>query len=152
MIWEIYGAEAYLGSTPDNEVYYTSNEIWSSMQEHEVEDVDQKHDTSPSFIKVTQWKMKPNLQTENKSLIAPKLIDKQKYKVTYSGSKNIDFANSSKVVEAFVHNNFTRATIIFKGICSFTFVLEKMKPMDQMGRWKGKYKGEDVTCDLMFSE
>ena len=24
--------------------------------------------------------------------------------------------------------------------------------MDQMGRWKGKYKGEDVTCDLMFSE
>ena len=46
----------------------------------------------PSFIKATQWKMKPNQQTENRALIAPKMIDKLKYKVTFGGSKNLDFA------------------------------------------------------------
>lgn len=85
--------------------------------------------------------MKPNMQTENKALIAPKMIEKQKYKVTYGGSKNLDFANTSKVIEAFTHNNFTRATIIFKDLCSFTFLLEKAKPMEELGMWKGKYQG-----------
>ena len=76
VIWEIYGAEVYLGSTPDKEVYYTSNEVWSSMMEDQVEDEHLRHDTASSYIKVTQWKMKPNMQTENKALIAPKMIEK----------------------------------------------------------------------------
>ena len=36
VIWEIYGAEAYLGSSPTKEVYYISNEIWSSITEDEM--------------------------------------------------------------------------------------------------------------------
>ena len=123
VVWEIYGAEAYLGSSPQREVYYISNDIWSSMTEDQVEDVDPKRGSSPTFIRVTQWKMKPNQQTENKALIAPKMIEKQKYRLTYGGAKNLDFADKSKIIEAFVHNNFTRATVIFKDLCSFTFVL-----------------------------
>ena len=96
--------------------------------------------------------MKPNQQTENKSLIAPKMIEKQKFKISYGGSKSIDVTDSSKILEAFVHNNFSRATIIFKDLCSFTFILEDMKPMDELGKWKGKYKGEEIQCNMKFHE
>ena len=60
VIWEIYGAEAYLGSSPNKEVYYISNEIWSSTTEDDAKNLEAKHDYIQSFIKATQWKMKPN--------------------------------------------------------------------------------------------
>lgn len=86
MIWEIYGAEAYLGSSPTKEVYYISNEIWSSITEDELKETGAKRETKRSYVKATQWKMKPNRQTENRALIAPKMNEKYKYKVTFGGS------------------------------------------------------------------
>ena len=93
VVWEIYGAEVYLGSTSDRKVYYLSNDIWSSMTEDEVEDIDPQRNSLPSYIRVAHWKMKPHNNTQNRSLIAPKMIEKQKYRLTYSGSINSNFSS-----------------------------------------------------------
>ena len=80
------------------------------------------------------------------------MIDKLKYKVTFGGSKSLDFATQSKVIEAFAHNDFSRVTVIFKGLCAFTFVLNEAKTMDQIGKWTGKFNGEDISCSMQFSD
>ena len=75
------------------------------MQQKEYDESVSRHILRPSFIKVTYWKMKPSSEGHDRYKIAPKLFEKRRYKATFGGSRSLELADKSKIIEAFAHND-----------------------------------------------
>ena len=53
--------------------------------------------------------------------IAPSIPPLISYKLTFGDSKNLEFTESVKIVESYMHNDDKLITLLYKGLCSFTF-------------------------------
>ena len=94
--------------------------------------------------------MKPNSEGHDRYKIAPKLFEKRRYKATFGGSRSLELTDKSKVIEAFAHNDLKRVTVIYRGLCSFTFSLIPATNLEHMATWEGNYNGKSISCHLAF--
>ena len=53
--------------------------------------------------------------------IAPSIPPLISYKLTFGDNKNLEFTESVKIVESYMHNDDKLITLLYKGLCSFTF-------------------------------
>ena len=56
--------------------------------------------------------------------IAPRMPTLTDYKLKYGVNKNLKIAEEAKVVEAFIHNDEKRLTLLYHGLGSYTFLLK----------------------------
>ena len=60
---------------------------------------------------------------------SPKISTVNDYKLTFGKNKNQEITESSKVIEAYMHNQNARVTLLYRGIGTFTFRLVESKPL-----------------------
>ena len=84
--------------------------------------------------------------------MAPKLYELNRFKSSLENQKTWELTDKSKVVDGFLHNDATRVTLVFRGLCSFTFCLNEAKGLDDMAVWEGHYLNNKFTSELAFLE
>ena len=107
-------------------MYYLANEIW---QEKDLETMKswtdeeylkEYHHENDFYINVIKFGAPP-LSLENRVRQAPKVKIRRRFLLSFSNNHNFVIAKDSKVVEAYLHNNNKRCTVLFKGLGTFTF-------------------------------
>ena len=71
--------------------------------------------------------------------------------MTFGTNKNLSVAIKSKVVEAHLHNNDERVTLVYLGVGAFTFELGNAKPLNKFALWEGTYKSKKFSCNVIFT-
>ena len=62
-------------------------------------------------------------EINNRAEIAPKTPSLIDYKLKFGVNKNLKIAEEAKVVEAYIHNDNKRLTLLYHGLGSYTFSL-----------------------------
>lgn len=138
-------------------VYLLTNELWYKVDEDEFEqlkkdaqqipggkfsvyegvyDTDTYHLRARMKVQEMRKNSSPTqdsiLEKEKKAPEAPSIID---YNLQFGQNKDFTITDNVKVVEAFFHDSMKRLTLLFHGLCSYTFSLRKSSPLTQMSSW-----------------
>ena len=62
----------------------------------------------------------------------PSMLD---YKCNFGVNKDFKITKQAKVVEAYMHNNDSRLTLIYHGLGSYTFKLKQSLPLEEPSDW-----------------
>ena len=144
--WEIYGAEIFISIDGNRKVTVLANEIWNYIKEDEYTD---KRDADDEFTRHDEydnqiWKLKYNTspsieELEWREFKAPKVQTLKNYKLSFGINKGLEITENVKVVEAYVHNNNERVTLIYKGLGAFTFELKPATSLAMPNCWNGQF-------------
>ena len=138
-------------------VYLLTNELWYKINEEQFEQLKKDaeqipggkfsvyegvYDTETYHLRARMkvQEMRKNASPTQASLEdkrqsapeAPSIID---YNIEFGQNKDFTITDNVKVVEAFFHDSMQRLTLLFHGLCSYTFRLRKSYPMTVMSSW-----------------
>ena len=69
----------------------------------------------------------PEEELENRSLEAPAVPTVDSWKLNFGVNNNLEITENAKVLEAYLHNNRERFTLVYKDLGSFTFSFKNAK-------------------------
>ena len=71
--------------------------------------------------------------------------------LTFGSNKDLEITEDVKVVEAIMHNNDERVTLVYHGLGAFTFNLMNAMSLANPSDWVGQYEERDFKVPLKFS-
>ena len=84
-------------------------------------------------------------ELEERDWPAPLAVVETNYKLHFGLNKNLSATQGCKLVEARMHNNDRRVTLLYPGLGSFTFEMSQDMPLTQKSEWHCKYRKESYN-------
>ena len=163
--WEIFGAEVFLDAVllPGKkryDIYYITNEIWWTEDRDEIKKqigLDKewsRFEEYSSYIAVLKFGNSPSaaLLADKKQMKmkSPFIATKDSYEIAFGQNKTFELTKDDKVVEAFMHNDRKRATVVYRDRGAFTFELRKKMVIRQLAKYYAEFGGKRVDCQIQF--
>ena len=128
----------------------TRDEFMIAKEESSLEGFSRHKDYHNYIYKMNYDSSAPLEQLEYRVEKAPKATILLGYRLTFGLNNKLDITENVKVVQAFLHNEGKRVTIIYKGLGSYTFVLRDAKALVEASNWKCRYKDRNFHINLEF--
>ena len=160
-VWEIFGAEVFIEIDKQKNVMVLTNEIWNeidkedyeNLRQHDKWDVDEfsRHRDHDNHIwKVSYLSSPPEEELDIRLTEAPAVPTLDSWKLTFGQNNNLEITENVKVVEAHLHNNGQRVTLIYKDLGSFTFNFKRAKSLVEPNFWHIHHLSRIFQAQLKF--
>ena len=122
------GGDTFISMKENNEIFFLSNK--------------------GSYFNIAYWGSIPSKpELNNRKSEAPHMRLKKSYELTFGTNSTIqEEKHKSKLVEAHLHNNDTRLTLVYLGFGAFTFEMGAAKPLEKSALWDGTFKSKKISC------
>ena len=137
------------------DIFYITNEIWWTKNREEIrKEINLDSDWTrfedwSSYIAVLKFGNSPSetlLEPERRKQMSPFIATKDSYEIDFGGNKTFELTKDNKVVEAFMHNDRKRVTVVYRDRGAFTFELLKKKSFRQIAKYYAEFNGKRVDC------
>ena len=102
-----------------------------------------------TFVNVVRHGQKP-LSLVDRKKKAPLIPIRSSYELNFGQNKSFEIAKATKVVEAFMHNEGKRVTVLFRGRGAWTFDIKPAKPYKSPAKWDGIIRGKHIALEVSF--
>ena len=164
VVWEIFGAEVFIGIDLFKKVTVLTNEIWIEIDSDEFEQqkleseqsgqqqFSRHHEYDNYVWKVNYMSIPPEEELVERRQQAPEVPTQDSWKLTFGANKTLEITDEVKVVEAYMHNSGQRFTLVYKNLGSFTFVFKNAKSLLESSAWHIKYDNRSYRPNLKFNK
>ena len=150
----MYGASQFMAiNRVTRNVKFLTNDIWSKMDKltyKELRDFDgndfTRHKDFASYFREIAFFARP-ITTSNRNM-SHKCPDQpfiNSHKLTFGKNKDLGITEPYKVVSSYIHHKGKRATLIYHGLGSFTFLFRNAISLIHRSHWRGSYSSDSVS-------